>query len=44
MYRPNFVLVDRRPAPRVVVSPYPHAFRFAVPEHIASKPRPKPAK
>jgi len=48
-YRPNFVLVDKRPAPRVVVSLFPQAFRFVVPEHVAgkpaaAKPRPKPAK
>jgi hypothetical protein len=41
-YRPNFVLVDRRPqsatASRPVVSLFPQAFRFAVPEHLTGKP------
>jgi len=40
-YRPNFVLVDKRPAPRVVVSLLPQAFRFVVPEHLTGKPAAK---
>lgn len=46
-YRPNFVLVDRRPASaasKPATSPFPQAFRFVVPEHVAGKPRPKTAK
>lgn len=53
-YRPNFILVDRRPAsttshPAAFPPSFPQAFRFVVPEHVAGKPvdgkpRPKPAK